>query len=87
MNASLQKLLVAVSRVKEAAESFTNPMFRHYFSRKASEELQMLKEYGKSMPSTEIEKRMAFNEELEGILRRQSAVHNYYYVPGPSVEK
>ncbi|KAK1442003.1 hypothetical protein BgAZ_400330 [Babesia gibsoni] len=87
MTASMQKLVAVVSRVREAAESFKNPMFRHYFAQKATEELELLKKSGSSLPSTDIEDRLKLNEELLGILHRQSFIQNQYYTSEPEVEK
>ncbi|CDR95714.1 hypothetical protein, conserved [Babesia bigemina] len=84
---SLQKLVGVLSRVKTAAESFRNPVFRNYFVGKAEEELSLLRERGASMPSSELESRLHSNTELEAILLRQTTVHNLYYVSDALVDK
>ncbi|KAK1934799.1 hypothetical protein X943_001639 [Babesia divergens] len=87
MSGSLPKLLAVISRVKDAAESFRNPMFRHYFARKASEELNLLQQTGGSLSCSEIDQRLKINEELEEQLRRQCHIQNLYYDEQPVVEK
>ncbi|ORM39751.1 uncharacterized protein BXIN_0027 [Babesia sp. Xinjiang] len=87
MPVSLQSILSVVSRVKEAAASFRNPVFRNYFVSKAEEELQLLRAKGSSMSSSELEARLRSNTDLEAVLKRQSTVHNLYYGIESRVEK
>ncbi|EDO06960.1 uncharacterized protein BBOV_IV005990 [Babesia bovis T2Bo] len=86
MHGMLQRLLREVSRVREVASTFSNPVFRNYFVSKAEEELRLLKECG-PLSSTELEARLNKNIELAAILERQSSVQNLYYNLEPRVEK
>lgn len=77
---SLKEATTLYDSLLKVASKFKSPVFKSYFKNKAKEDYNdLIKEIDQGKFKCVIDKYLKKNEELKGVLERQSVIYNFYY--------